>query len=155
MHIESSDHSDPRIARAVAIAGLMLAGAGFLSPAWAALPPMQQQNGVEYVSGGIGIDESTSFKEAMSRFPLAMTFAQLQGDKGDYIADVKVVVSDAHGKTMLDTTAEGPYLLARLPAGKYQVKATYEGETQTRGVTIGNKGSHHLMFSWRSKTMKK
>ncbi|WP_345796549.1 carboxypeptidase-like regulatory domain-containing protein [Castellaniella sp. MT123] len=155
MQLKSSNHLELHVARNFALAGLVLAGAGFLSPAWAALPPMQHQGNVEYVSGGIGIDESTSFKESMSKFPLAITFDQMEQGKGDYVANVKVAVRDGHGKDVLDTTAQGPYLLARLPAGKYQVKATYQNETQTRNVDIGRKGSEHLVFSWHRKMTKK
>lgn len=156
MQLNAVTHSELHLTRAAALAGLALASAGFLTPAWAALPALQHQGSVEYVSGGIGIDESTSFKEAMAKFPLSMTFDQAeQGGKGDYVADVKVAISDAHGKPVLDTTAQGPYLLASLPDGRYQVKATYQQQTETRDVTIAGKESKHLVFSWRSGAAKK
>lgn len=155
MQLNSVTHVNLHLVRTAAMAGLVLAGAGFLTPAWAALPALQHQGGIEYVSGGIGIDESTSFKESMGKFPLSMTFDQDMQGKGDYVADVKVAVTDAHGKPVLDTTAQGPYLLAKLPDGRYQVKATYLQQTQTRDVTIAGKGSKHLVFSWRSDAAKK
>ncbi|MGB6008268.1 carboxypeptidase regulatory-like domain-containing protein [Castellaniella sp.] len=155
MQLNSATHANLRLTRTAALAGLVLAGAGFLTPAWAALPALQHQGSVAYVSGGIGIDESTSFKEAMAKFPLSMTFDQMAQGKGDYVADVKVAIADAHGKPVLDTTAQGPYLLARLPDGRYQVKATYQQQTETRDVTIAGKGSKHLVFSWRADAAKK
>ncbi|HET8596895.1 MAG TPA: carboxypeptidase regulatory-like domain-containing protein [Castellaniella sp.] len=136
--------------RAAVLAALALAGAACLSPAQAALPALQHQGGVDYVSGGIGIDESTSFKEAMRDFPLSMTFDQRAPGQGpgDYVADVQVGITDAEGRPVLDATAQGPYLLVRLPDGQYRVKATYQGRTQTREVTIGGKKPAHLGFSW-------
>lgn len=150
MPSRSISHALSFFPRAAALA-LALAGAACLAPAQAALPALQHQGGVEYVSGGIGIDESTAFKEAMSRFPLSMTFDQRAPGQGpgDYVADVKVSITDgAGGKSVLDTTAQGPYLLVRLPDGKYRVKATYQGRTQTREVTIAGKKPVRLGFSW-------
>lgn len=151
MQRRSDSPATVRWTRTAALAGMMLAGASVLAPARAALPALQHQGDVEYVSGGIGIDESTSFKDARATFPLSMTFAQAAQGQGDYVADVKVVVADAHGKPVLDTTSQGPYLLARLPDGKYQVKATYGNQTQTRDVTIAGGHSEPLVFSWRDK----
>ncbi|WP_322999067.1 carboxypeptidase regulatory-like domain-containing protein [Castellaniella sp.] len=150
MQLSSVTHMNHHLTRTAALAGLALAGAGFLAPAWATLPAPQHQGNIEYLSGGIGIDESTSFKDAMGKFPLSMTFDQMEQGKGDYVADVQVAITDAHGTPVLDTTAQGPYLLAKLPDGRYQVKATYQHRTQTRDVTIGGKTPEHLVFSWRS-----
>lgn len=155
MQLKSSTRLASHVARSFALAGLVLASAGFLTPTWAALPEMQHQGSVEFVSGGIGSDQSMAFKEAMSKFPLAMTFDELEQGKGDYLANVKVMIHDGHGATVLDTTAQGPFLLVKLPEGKYQVKATFKDETQTRDVMVGKKGSEHLMFTWRHEAMKK
>lgn len=134
---------------ALALAGMLLAGAGFTSSAWAELPPLQHQGAVTYVSGGIGIDESTSFKQAMSHYPLAMTFAEQEGKQGDYLADVKVVIKNARLNTVLDTTAQGPYMLVKLQPGHYRISATFKDQTKTRNITIGRKGSEHLVFEWK------
>lgn len=146
----SSSHAHAHIARSLTLAGLALAGAGLLAPtAWSAtLPPLQHQGSAEFVSGGIGIDQSTLFKDSQSKFPLSMTFDEIEHGEGDYLANVKVMVINAHGKTVLDTTAQGPYLLAKVPDGKYQVKATFNGHTQTRDVMVGHKSHEHLVFSW-------
>lgn len=150
MQIEDTRAVHHRAPLVAALASVLLAGAGIMSPAWADLPPLQHQGAVTYVSGGIGIDESTSFKQAMSQYPLSLTFAQQDGKVGAYLADVSVVISNARHDKVLDTTAQGPYMLVKLPPGRYQVKATFNHETKTRDVTIGKKGSERLTFEWKS-----
>jgi len=131
------------------MAGALLAGAGFLPCARAELPPVRHQGNVEYVSGGIGSDESASLKEAMPRYPLSLTFGSADTGTAAYVANVQVVIRDAQEATVLDATSQGPYFLVKLPPGKYHVKATYDGATQSRDVTIGEKSAERLMFSWK------
>lgn len=140
----------PHALRAIALSGLLLAGAGFLSPAWADLPAIQHQGAVEFVSGGIGHDESTSFKQAMSQYPLALTFARMDHGVGEYLADVNVVIRDAHHATVLDTVSQGPYLLARLSPGTYKVTASFKNETRSRNVKVAGNGSARVVFTWQA-----
>ena len=81
-----------KVASISATALLMLGGALAAGAAYAQLPPSQHYNQVEYVSGGIGIDESTAFKQAMPQYPLALTFASNIAEPGAYVADVQVVI---------------------------------------------------------------
>ena len=106
-----------------------MAIAGLLNTAQAGLPPVQHQGSVQYVSGGIGLDESEALKAAAKDYPLALTFATGRR-KADYVADV-TVAHDGQGKPVLRATSEGPYMLVKLPAGDYKVSATYS-QTQER-----------------------
>ena len=134
------------IAAAVAA---VLAAAVFGAPSYAQLPPVQHQGTVEYLSGGIGLDESTAFKEAMSNYPLAMTFASRVVDRNAYASDVQVVIRDRQDQSVLDVTSNGPYLLVKLPPGKYQVSATYENKTQSQDISVGATGTRRIVFEWR------
>ena len=124
-------------------AGALLGGGAF-----AQLPQAQHSGSIEYVTGGIGIDESTAFKQAMSRYPLALTFAQRLDGKAAYVSDVSVVIRNAKNDNILNADANGPYFLVRLPAGKYRVSATYQNKTQTRNVDVHAKGSARAVFEW-------
>ncbi|PPA75771.1 carboxypeptidase regulatory-like domain-containing protein [Achromobacter spanius] len=126
-----------------------MAIAGVLSTAQAALPAVQQQGSVQYISGGIGIDESEAMKAAAKDYPLSLTFAAQREGKADYVASVAVVIRDAQGKEVLKTTAEGPYMLIKLPAGTYKVSATYEGRAQEREVNVQGAGSGRAVFEWK------
>ncbi|WP_447920090.1 carboxypeptidase-like regulatory domain-containing protein [Achromobacter aegrifaciens] len=138
-----------RCTMAAAMALGSMAFAGILSTAQAGLPPVQQQGSVQYVSGGIGLDESEAMKAAEKDYPLALTFAAQRGGKADYVANVAVVISDAHGKSVLQATAEGPYMLVKLPAGKYKVSATYDGKVQEREVSVTHPGTARAVFEWK------
>ncbi|MDF2861527.1 carboxypeptidase-like regulatory domain-containing protein [Achromobacter mucicolens] len=138
-----------RCTMAAAMALGSMAIAGVLSTAQAGMPPVQHQGTVEYVSGGIGIDESEAMKAASSSYPLALTFAAQRGGKADYVADVTVAIRDAQGKAVLQTTSQGPYMLVKLPAGSYKISATYDGQAQDREVTVQGTGTARAMFEWK------
>ncbi|MGS1011209.1 carboxypeptidase-like regulatory domain-containing protein [Achromobacter anxifer] len=138
-----------RCTMAAAMALGSMAFAGILSTAQAGLPPVQQQGSVQYVSGGIGLDESEAMKAAAKDYPLALTFAAQRDGKADYVANVAVTISDAHGKSVLQTTAEGPYMLVKLPAGNYKISATYNGQAQQREVSVQNTGTARAVFEWK------
>ncbi|QKH38560.1 carboxypeptidase regulatory-like domain-containing protein [Achromobacter pestifer] len=138
-----------RCTMAAAMALGSMAFAGILSTAQAGLPPVQQQGSVQYVSGGIGLDESEAMKAAAKDYPLALTFAAQRDGKADYVANVAVTISDAHGKSVLQATAEGPYMLVKLPAGNYRISATYNGQAQQREVSVQNTGTARAVFEWK------
>ena len=133
----------------IACSAVLLLGAALYTNAHAELPPLHSYSGTEYVSGGIGLDQSTEFKAAMSQFPLAMTFASQLDGKAAYVSEVQVVIRDQHGNTTLNAASEGPYFLVKLPPGHYEVFATYNSKTLSRKVDIGAKGSTRAMFEWK------
>lgn len=138
-----------RCTMAAAMAVGSMAIAGILSTAQAGMPPVKHQGSVEYVSGGIGIDESEAMKAASGNYPLALTFAAQRGGKADYVADVAVVIRDAQGKSVLQVTAEGPYMLVKLPAGSYRISATFDGKAQERQVSVQDSSTARAMFEWK------
>jgi hypothetical protein len=91
---------------------------------------------VSFISGGVGIDSEQQIKAREKEFNLKLIFTLVEGN---YLADVGVRISDAAGKAVIETTAEGPFFLAKLPAGTYTVAASYGGKTQTRKVTVGDR----------------
>ncbi len=105
----------------------------------------QQQNGVTYLSGGIGLDESRSILQAQG-YNLHMTFAI--GAQNQYTSDVDVTVEKAPGQTVLNLDHVGPLVYVRLPAGKYSVVATRNGEVRHDVADIGNGAARNLVFHW-------
>ena len=63
------------------------------------------------------------------QWPLTLEFAINDKQRSDFAADVAVKVHGAKGHAVLDTTAGGPVLLAKLPPGRYAVDATLAGIT--------------------------
>lgn len=97
------------------------------------LPAVQTQGGVTYLSGGIGSDETAAIKAASKDYPLTLQFS---ASTGAFLASVVVKITDATGRVVLDTTAEGPYLLVNLAPGRYTVDAMLDGISRGTEVTI-------------------
>jgi hypothetical protein len=131
-----------------AAALLFAAGVQFAFAMPESLPPVQQQGDVTFLSGGIGLDESTAIKGVMHQYPLVLEFATSRSGANEYVADVAVQVSDSQGRTILSTTARGPFLLAALPNGRYSVTARHDGQTMRRNITIGRSTHIRELFLW-------
>ena len=105
----------------------------------------EQQNGITYLTGGIGEDESRSIQQSQG-YNLHMTFAV--GAQNQYTSDVDVSVEKASGQTVLNLDNVGPLVYVRLPAGKYSVVATRNGEVRHDVADVGNGAARNLVFHW-------
>lgn len=115
-----------------------------------ALLPMMNSNGIDYMTGGIGLEESTQIKSMQSQWPLTLQFAQSNGSNGEYIADVNVNILDIRGREVMTALANGPYLLAKLPPGRYTVNATHKGMMLKKMVVIQSGKPVQAVFLWRA-----
>ena len=106
---------------------------------------VQSAGGVTYVSGGVGEDSIDRLRSLSGDFNLKLVFAM---KSGEYLSGVGVVIADSAGKTLLDTTSEGPWFLARLPAGNYQVVATSGGHAVKRQIAVGAAKLRTVDFRW-------
>ena len=123
--------------------------AGFAGVAHAAPPVEKSQGDVRYVMGGIGLDESQEMKSMESQYSLAVTFAEQDNGKADYLADIPVTIRNSSGQTVLSVKSDGPYLLVKLPPGSYDITASHAGTPKTDHFTVGS-GSHadKVVFDW-------
>lgn len=113
------------------------------------LPPQQKQGTISYVTGGIGVDEANAFKQAAAAYPLTLEFALRAKARDEFLSDIKVTIKDSAGRTRLETVSAGPFLLAKLPQGRYRVSAERHGVSKTDEVDI-NPGKHaRIVFEWR------
>ena len=102
---------------------------------------MQEQAGVRWLCGGIGVSEREAFAKLESQANLKLVFAA--GKEGAYLADVGVVVSDPAGKKVpLRFTASGPICLIAAPAGTYRVEATYRDTKASAPAAVGKAAGH-------------
>jgi len=130
-----------------AVLAALLAGGAF-AQASAPLPSVRNSGPVEYLSGGIGADESAAIQNASRQWPLALEFAIKDRQRADFAADVKVRIRDARGNEVLQATSEGPFLLARLAPGSYAVEATLAGQTLNKKVAVKAGQSAREVFLW-------
>lgn len=100
------------------------------------LPPLQNQGGIEFLTGGIGSDESQAILQEGGKWPLMLELARASAPRAEYLSDVHITIKDASGLTVLKTVTRGPYLLAKLPPGRYSLDATYEGKTLHQDLNL-------------------
>ncbi|RKP59010.1 carboxypeptidase regulatory-like domain-containing protein [Pararobbsia silviterrae] len=111
----------------------------------AGMPAVKQSGDVSYVTGGVGLDESHALKAAAPHWPVELLFA---GPGSDYLSDVHVDVTGGGG-SVFHATADGPYMLVKLPPGDYVVHASYKGEEKTQAIKVG--GAHQkASFRWNT-----
>lgn len=89
---------------------------------------------VAAVSGGVTEEERERLNAMAQDFNLKIVMATRSGA---YLADVAVVVRDEAGKPVLETRADGPWVLARLPAGRYSVEGSANGAAVRKTVAVG------------------
>src|SRR5262245_7580057 len=125
---------------------LAIVGA-FSTASWAAGTPNElSYQSTGYVTGGIGSDEADAMRAAASNYSLAMTFA---AQTSQFVSDVDVAVKKSDGEVVLQANDAAPILLAELPAGRYQIQATYDGQTQTRSVAVPDSGTTKVVLQWQ------
>ncbi|HLZ99892.1 MAG TPA: hypothetical protein VKP66_18285 [Steroidobacteraceae bacterium] len=137
------------IATAITVSGLTVAMNAIGAPV-GSLPVAQKQGEISYLMGGVGLPEADAIKRAAWHYPLELEFVLKAKPKDEYLSAVKVRINDAHDKTVLDVTADGPFLLAKMPAGKYVVNAEYKGKVEHREVKIAAKKHRRVVFEWQS-----
>ena len=100
---------------------------------------------VPYLSGGVGADAREELLAKEKEYNLKIVVAERSGD---YLAGVKVVIESARKEQVLDTTMEGPILLAKLAPGTYTIRAVNDGQTLTRTVTVPAQGLGRVDLRW-------
>lgn len=106
---------------------------------------VQTAGGISFVSGGVGTESTDHLNLLAKDFNLKLVFAL---KSGNYVSSVKVTIADASGKQLLDTTSEGPWFLAKLPAGNYQIAATFAGKAEKRTIAVGAEKLKTVDFRW-------
>lgn len=117
----------------------------------AAAPAQAQPQSVApipFISGGVGTDE----REAMTReaktegYNLKIVTA---ATGGAYLASVDVRIADRQGAEVLHTAMDGPWLLVKLPAGRYTVVADDGTQKHTRTVNVPAAGTREVVLRWQ------
>ncbi len=136
--------------RTVIHSAIVIASLGYMITATAedniVLPDVKTQNGVAYLSGGIGSDQVAAMKTAAKDYALVLT-CSVQ-NTGQYLADVKVSIIDMAGTVVLETVTDGPILLARLSPGQYHISADSNGTVIRKTVRIGAGHPVRLNLRW-------
>ncbi|HEV7822488.1 MAG TPA: carboxypeptidase-like regulatory domain-containing protein [Burkholderiales bacterium] len=129
-----------------------VATAAFSFSAYAAdsnvAPAQGAQGNVSFITGGVGEDEAAAMKNAAAGYPLELQFVQKALPRDEFLADVKVRITDRSRNVVLDAVATGPYFLAKLPAGNYQIEADHSGVVKRHNVDVRPGRHARAVFVW-------
>lgn len=130
------------------VAAILLGAASLASAASTNSDAVVQNTGnVAYVSGGVGQESLDQLSSIARDFNLKLVFAL---NSGAYLSGVQVAIVDRKGQTVIDATSDGPWFMARLPVGSYQVIATVAGKAEKRQVTVSPSQLKTVDLRWAS-----
>ena len=109
-------------------------------------PEVKQENGIEYLTGGVGIDGRQQLKPLVKDMNLQLVFAEKQ--TGGYLADIEVVIADSKGAPVLKVSDSDPMVFAVLEPGTYSVTAKSAKGTMEREITVPAAGRRTELFLW-------
>jgi hypothetical protein len=128
---------------------LSAASLTFSSMVFAQIPDTQYSQGISYISGGVGEEESQAILMESKQWPLLLELSQLENGRGVWIFGAKIKVLNTKNQVIFDAQADGPYMLMNLTAGQYQIEASYQGSIQKKSVLIQGSGSQKLAIFWK------
>ena len=100
---------------------LLLLAAGM---AQAQVPPTQSANGIDFVMGGIGTDESQAILSEGKWWPLTIDFSEHTAD------------------------GDGPLLLVNLPPGAYTIAAQHKASIKVQKFQVVKGESRRISIHW-------
>jgi len=100
--------------------------------------------GKPFITGGVGADEQAALRTEGADYGLAILTAE--SGSGNFLADVRIQITDAQSRQVLDTTMDGPWLLVDLPAGRYEVAASRNHRVQKHTVSFPANGHIQTTF---------
>ena len=100
---------------------------------------------VPAISGGVSLNARDNLRTQERDANVKLVFAL---NTGNYVSDVQVKVTDSKGNVVIDDVSNGPWVLAKLPAGTYTAAATYNGKTVTQKISAGKSGLRTAQFRW-------
>lgn len=93
--------------------------------------------GLAILSGGITVGDRVTMHAERSN--CRVWVATVAKPSGAYLADARLRIVNLGDKSVaLERTMEGPWLLAALPAGKYEVSATFRPDGASKDQTLSN-----------------
>ena len=107
-----------------------------LSLAQVEIPEAKISQGIEYISGGIGSEESDAMLALGKKWPLVLEFSQTHPQRPLRVADVTVNILDQKKKVVFEALSEGPIMLLKISSGKYDAEYSFEGKVLKRSLAI-------------------
>ncbi|MBK5930165.1 hypothetical protein [Halochromatium salexigens] len=100
--------------------------------------------GTPWASGGVGDSAREALMKEYDDYNLKLEFAVADGN---YLTDVAVSITTPDGVPVLRAFSPGPWLMTKLPAGRYDVAVNGFEKTFVREVTVPAQGMETLIFN--------
>ena len=107
-----------------------------LSMAQVEIPEAKVAQGIEYISGGIGSEESDALLALGKKWPLVLEFSQDHPQRPLWVADVTVKILDQKKKVVFEALSDGPIMLLKMTPGKYDAEYSFEGKVLKRTLLV-------------------
>jgi hypothetical protein len=122
----------------------------YSSIVFAQIPNTQYSQGISYISGGVGEEESQAILAEAKQWPILLELSQLENGRGVWIFGAKIKILNAQNQVVFDAQADGPYMLVNLPVGDYLLEGSYQGVVQKRSVTVKTESPQKINLFWKS-----
>ena len=115
----------------------------------AQIPDTQYSEGISYITGGVGEDETTAILSEAKQWPLLLEMSQIENGRGVWIFGANIKISNSNKQTIFAAQADGPYMLINLVPGDYVIEATYQGVAQKRALSIKADSPQKISLFWK------
>ncbi|THB78454.1 MAG: hypothetical protein D3926_12980 [Desulfobacteraceae bacterium] len=109
------------------------------------IEPQTSAAGIQYISGGIGAGERQDLEKMMDGYNPKVVLTE---GSGYYLSKCRVIILKSTSHIMVDTVTKGPWLMARLDPGRYQIKALHRGIRQGASVDVDPAGTQEVILNW-------
>lgn len=117
--------------------------------AHAQIPATQHANGISYITGGVGEEESLAIVAEAKQWPLFLELSQLENGRGVWIFGADIKILNSKQQVVFEAQAEGPYMLINLDAGDYSIEASYQGVVQKRAISVKANTPQKVSIFWK------
>lgn len=116
---------------------------------FAQIPPTQHSNGISYITGGVGEEESLAIVAESKQWPLFLELSQLENGRGVWIFGANIKITNVKQQLVFSAQADGPYMLINLDAGDYFIEASYQGVVQKRQISVKANSPQKVSIFWK------
>ncbi|MEI2635388.1 MAG: hypothetical protein V9E92_00815 [Methylotenera sp.] len=108
----------------------------------------KSEQGIEYVTGGISVDEVDLMNNYIDSFSLRLLFSE--GACGRFITDVNVSIYDSQHSLVFKLDNAQPQLFVNLPKGNYSVVGNYNGDEQSHKFMLKENEHKKVVLNWKN-----
>ncbi|QWD63664.1 carboxypeptidase-like regulatory domain-containing protein [Polynucleobacter sp. MWH-UH2A] len=121
----------------------------FGSFAFAQIPATQHSNGISYISGGVGEEETVAILAEAKQWSVLLELSQIENGRGVWIFGANIKIVNTKKQVVFSAPADGPYMLINLEPGDYSIEASYQGVEQKRALSVKANAPQKISLFWK------